>query len=98
MYKKENHQFTIAEALQLLVNDKKLNKGLTESVIKQQWKDIMGAAIARHTTSLYLKGTELVVYFNSSIVKNEFIYNKDKAIKLANEALGYEAVTDLVIK
>src|SRR5688572_53782 len=98
MQKKENHQFTIAEALQLLVSDKKLNKGITESVIKQQWKDIMGPAIAQHTTTIFLRGTELVVYFNSSIVKNEFIYNREKAVKLINEALGYEAISDLVIK
>jgi len=98
MNRKNNHQFTIAEALQLLTGDKRMNKGLTESAVKQQWKDIMGETIAKHTTSMYLKGTELVVYFNSSIVKNEFIYNKDKAVKLINDALGYEAITDLVIK
>jgi hypothetical protein len=98
MNRKNNHQFTIAEALQLITGDKRMNKGLTESAVKGQWREIMGETIAKHTTSMYLKGTELVVYFNSSIVKNEFIYNKDKAVKLINEGLGYEAITDLVIK
>jgi hypothetical protein len=98
MNRKNNHQFTIAEALQLITGDKRLHKGLTESAVKQQWKDIMGETIARHTTAIYLKGTELLVYFNSSVIKNEFIYNKDKAVKLINEGLGYDAITDLVIK
>ncbi len=95
---RKNHQFTIAEAIQLLTGDKRMHKGLTEAAVKGQWKDIMGETIARHTTSMYLRGSELVVYFNSSIVKNEFIYNKEKALKLINESLGYEAITDLIIK
>lgn len=98
MQKKANHQFTLEEALQMIVSDKRIKKGLNESVIKQEWGKIMGEAIAKHTTGLYMKGSELTVYFNSSIIKNEMLYHKDKAIGLINEAMGYEAVTDIVIK
>lgn len=98
MNKKQNHSFTIEEALSLIVSDKRISKGLTESVIKQEWPRIMGVTIAKHTTGLYIKGSELLVYFNSSIVKNEFIYHKDKAIALVNEALGYDGIKDIVIK
>ncbi len=98
MQKKPNHQFTIGEALQMLVSDKRIKKGLSENVIKQEWSRIMGDTIAKHTTGLYLKGSELYVYFNSSVVRNEVIYHKDKAIALINEAMGYEAVSDLIIK
>jgi hypothetical protein len=45
-----------------------------------------------------MKGSELTVYFNSSIIRNDFIYHKDKAIGLINEAMGYEAVNDIIIK
>ena len=47
---------------------------------------------------MYLNTKNLYVYFNSSVIKNEFIYNKEKAIALVNEALGYEAVEDLIVK
>ena len=98
MEKKNNHQFTIEEALKMVVSDKRIQKGLSENVIRQEWDKIMGSAIAKHTTGLYLKGTELIVYFNSSVVKNEVIYHKDKAIALINEAMGFNAVSDLIIK
>ena len=98
MQKKQNHSFTLEEALQMIVSDKKIKKGLNESVIKQEWCKIMGEAIATHTTGFYLNGSELTVYFNSSIIRNEFIYHKDKAIGLINDAMGYEAVTDIIIK
>jgi hypothetical protein len=98
MQKKPNHSFTIEEALQLLVSDRRISKGLHESVIKQEWSNIMGTVIAKHTTGLYLKGSELHLYFNSSIIKNEFLYNKEKAIKIINDALGQEIVSDIVIR
>lgn len=98
MNKKANHSFTLEEAINLLISNKKINKGLTQSVIKQKWEEIMGSAIATHTTGIYLNGSTLYVYFNSSIIKNEMVYNKDKAIELINEALGYDAITELVIR
>lgn len=98
MPNKPNHQFTIAEALQNLMGDKRFNKGITESAIREKWAEMMGVVIAKHTTSMYLKGTELVLYFNSSIIKNEFIYNRQKAVDLINEEMGYNAITDIVIK
>lgn len=98
MQKKTNHLFTIEEALQMVISDKRIKKGLSENVIRQEWNKIMGETISKHTTGLYLKGTELYIYFNSSVVKNEIIYHKEKAIALINESMGYEAVTDLIIK
>jgi hypothetical protein len=98
MTNKPNHQFTIAEALSNLLSDKRLSKGLTESTIKEKWEDMMGKVIAKHTTAIYLKGTELILYFNSSIIKNEFIYNREKAVELINDEMGYNAITDIIIK
>jgi hypothetical protein len=96
--KKENHTFTVAEALDLILANKKISKGLHESVIRQNWTRIMGETIASHTGNIYLRGTELHIYFNSSIVRNEVMYNKQKAIDLINEELGDNIVADLVIR
>lgn len=98
MPNKPNHQFTIAEALQNLMGDKRMMKGLTESTIKEKWEEMMGKTIAKHTTGMYVKDKALIVYFNSSIIRNEFIYNKDKAVQIINDALGYGAIEDLIIK
>ncbi len=98
MQKKENHQFTIGEAIELLTKDKRISKGLNENTIKENWPKIVGNTIASHTSNIYLSGKTLTVYFKSSIVKNEMLYNKSKAIDLINEFIGYEAVEVLNIK
>ena len=37
MLKKPNHEFTLGEALDELLSSKRMKKGLTEALIKQQW-------------------------------------------------------------
>lgn len=98
MSRKDNHTFTIEEALNLLKADKRISKGLGESAIRQNWESIMGKVIASHTTGLYLKGTLLYVYFDSSIIRSEFRLNSEKAIALINESLGENTVTELIIR
>lgn len=98
MTKKADHLFTIEEALKLFTSDKRISKGLGENAIKQNWENIMGKVIASHTTGLYLKGSVLYVYFDSSIIRSEFRLNSDKAKALINESLGEEIVSELIIK
>jgi predicted nucleic acid-binding Zn ribbon protein len=96
--KKEKHQFTISEALDLIVNKKHITKGITESMIREKWSEIMGKTISEHTTLLYVKDEILYLYFNSSIVKNECNYNKEKIVKLVNEGVGQNIIKEVIIK
>lgn len=89
---------SLEEALNQFISNKRLNKGLSESLIKQKWSEIVGDVIAKHTKSLYLKDGVLFINFDSAIVKNEFSYNKEKAISLINDKLGYRVITDLVAR
>jgi|LauGreDrversion4_2_1035121.scaffolds.fasta_scaffold277157_2 predicted nucleic acid-binding Zn ribbon protein len=98
MLKKPNHEFTLGEALEDLLSSKRIKKGLTEALIKQQWPQIMGDAIAKHTTAMYFKEGVLTLYCNSSVIKNELRFHKDKAIQLINEALKDNAVSEIIIK
>lgn len=95
---KPKHSFTISEALDMLVSNKRINKGLTENVIREKWATIIGKTIAEHTTLLYVKDEILYLYFNSSIVKNECKYNKDKIVDLVNQEIGHQIIKDVVVK
>jgi predicted nucleic acid-binding Zn ribbon protein len=96
--KKTNHLFTISEALDLITKDKRMTKGLTESVIKEKWAEMMGKTIADHTTLLYVKDRILYLYFNSSVIKNEVNLSKQKVIEIVNETLGETTITDVIVK
>jgi predicted nucleic acid-binding Zn ribbon protein len=96
--KKTNHLFTISEALDLITKDKRMTKGLTESVIKEKWAEMMGKTIAEHTTLLYVKDRILYLYFNSSVIKNEVNLSKHKVIEIVNETIGESTITDVIVK
>ena len=96
--KKTNHLFTISEALDLITKDKRMTKGLTESVIKEKWTEMMGKTIAEHTTLLYVKDRILYLYFNSSVIKNEVNLSKQKVIEIVNETIGETTITDVIVK
>jgi hypothetical protein len=96
--KKTNHLFTISEALDLITKDKRMTKGLTESVIKEKWAEMMGKTIAEHTTLLYVKDRILYLYFNSSVIKNEVNLSKNKVIEIVNETIGESTITDVIVK
>lgn len=96
--KKTNHLFTISEALDLITKDKRMTKGLTESVIKEKWAEMMGKTIAEHTTLLYVKDRILYLYFNSSVIKNEVNLCKNKMIEIVNETIGESTITDVIVK
>ena len=96
--KKTNHLFTISEALDLITKDKRMTKGLTESVIKEKWAEMMGKTIADHTTLLYVKDRILYLYFNSSVIKNEVNLSKQKVIEIVNETIGETTITEVIVK
>ena len=96
--KKTNHLFTISEALDLITKDKRMTKGLTESVIKEKWAEMMGKTIAEHTTLLYVKDRILYLYFNSSVIKNEVNLSKHKVIEIVNETIGETTITEVIVK
>jgi hypothetical protein len=75
-----------------------MTKGLTESVIKEKWAEMMGKTIADHTTLLYVKDRILYLYFNSSVVKNEVNLSKQKVIEIVNETIGETTITDVIVK
>ncbi len=94
--KKDHHQFTLSEAINAFIKENKFDKNINEATLRSNWEAIMGNVIAKHTTKLFLKEKELHIYINSSIVKNEMLYNKHKAIQLINDWLNQSLIDDIV--
>ena len=84
---------------ELLYNDKKLNSGIVNSRVIQNWSTIMGPTISRNTKNVFLaKNGVLFVSLTSSVVRNELMLLKDKIIKNLNDSVGNDVVRDIVFK
>lgn len=88
----------MGEALNEFVQENRLQKGLDKASVKEAWNSEMGAPIAKYTTAIKLEGNVLYVRLNSSVLREELGYGKEKIIKLLNQKLGKPLIEKLVLR
>ena len=88
---------TIAQALDMMVDDLKLRSKLNESRIRDGWAEIMGKPIAKYTSSVSLREGKLYIKIDSAALKHELNYSRGKIMELFNKELGPNVVKDVVI-
>jgi predicted nucleic acid-binding Zn ribbon protein len=97
MAKRENDSFSIQDLMQNFIKENNLTKGMHKIKVEETWTKMMGPGIATHTTSVKLQNKTLIIQLNSSVLREELSYGKDKIIKMMNEELGDEFVTKLML-
>ncbi|MFC2111827.1 DUF721 domain-containing protein [Bacteroidota bacterium] len=89
---------SIAEAIRTYLKESKLEKPLKERKLVQSWESLLGKAVARSTSKIYLKDGILFVHLNSSVVKNELYMLQDEILRKLNDAAGEELVREIVLR
>jgi predicted nucleic acid-binding Zn ribbon protein len=97
MAKRENDSFSIQDLMQSFIKENNLTKGMHKIKVEETWTKMMGPGIATHTISVKLQNKTLIIQLNSSVLREELSYGKDKIIKMMNEELGDEFVTKLML-
>lgn len=97
MSKRENDSFSIEDLMQLFIKENNLTKGMQKIKIEETWIKMMGPGVATHTTAVKLQNKTLVIQLNSSVLREELSYGKDKIIKMMNEEIGEEVISKLVL-
>ena len=93
----KKNELSLEEAIQLYLEHYRLSGKLTEADLQQSWKALMGNSIARHTSEIYLKKKVLVIHLDSSVLRNELSYAKEKIVLKVNEYLKREVITDVLL-
>lgn len=86
--RRTNDYFSIKDVMKDVLQENKLQKGIDIVEIKQAWTEVMGTAVSRYTHDLQFKNNTLYVKLNSSVLREELSYGKDKIIKLLNKKLN----------
>lgn len=97
MSKRENDSFSIQDLMQSFIKENNLSKGMQKIKVEETWGKMMGPGIASHTTSVKLQNKTLVIQLNSSVLREELSYGKEKIIKMMNEELGDEIISKLML-
>ena len=88
MSKRQRGEQPIGSVLKSFIESGKLEKGLDKVAVRDAWNQMMGVAIAKYTTTIYLERDTLYVTLSSSVLREELSYGKQKIIDMLNEELG----------
>ncbi|MDP5107215.1 MAG: DUF721 domain-containing protein [Polaribacter sp.] len=97
MTKRENDSFSIQDLMQNFIKENNLSKGMHKIKVVETWNTMMGSGVATHTTSVKLQNKTLIIQLNSSVLREELSYGKDKIIKMMNEELGDDVISKLML-
>lgn len=98
MAKRINNETAIGDILNQIIKTNKLESGLNQISVVDAWKNLMGNGVNNYTKNVVLKNNTLYVELTSAVLREELSYGKDKIIKMINEELGKEIVTDVVLR
>ena len=93
-----NDSLPIKDILSEILNQPVLKKGIGESQILKAWEVVLGSSITKITTNIYIKNGILFVNLNSSIIRSELLLNKEMIIRSLNDYVGFNVVSDIVLR
>nr|WP_294933820.1 DUF721 domain-containing protein [uncultured Flavobacterium sp.] len=98
MAKRFNEESPIGDVLKQFIQENRLQAGMDKIDVRDAWKNLMGNGVNNYTTEILLKGSTLYVALSSAVLREELSYGKDKIIKMINEELRKEIVTELILR
>jgi hypothetical protein len=98
MAKRLNNQSTVGDVLKQIIQGNKLQPGMDQISVKEAWGNLMGKGVNSYSQNVVLRNSTLYVELSSSVLREELSLGKSKIIKMINEELGREVVTNVVLR
>ena len=96
MYKK--NEMTLGEAIRAYLKAMGLDKKLKEKALINSWEEVLGKAVARATTGIYIQKQVLFVQLNSSVIRHQLQMMKSGIVDALNKKAGEVLIRDIVFK
>ena len=98
MAKRLNDNNSLSDVLKHIMESNNLQKGLDKIDVREAWKNLMGNGVNNYTREIMLKNGTLYVELTSAVLREELSYGREKIVKMINEDLGREVVTNVVLR
>ncbi|MCB2220058.1 MAG: DUF721 domain-containing protein [Bacteroidetes bacterium] len=95
MYGSSNEQ-TLKELIQQLLDNYKLQDGITRAKLIGSWEKIAGKYIAGQTDKIYIKNGILYLKIKSPALKHELSFAKSKLMAALNKSIGQDYIKEVV--
>ncbi len=97
MAKRQNNSISIKDLMGAFIKENKLEKGFQKIKIEEAWEKLMGSGVQSYTNEVKLQNGTLIVRLNSSVLREELSYGKDKIITMLNQEMGEDIVKKLML-
>ncbi len=96
MFKSSNEQ-TLKQAIELLLHTYHLKEKFTETDVINSWEVLVGKAIAKRTSEVFIRHKKLYIRLTSASLRNDLAMAKSSILELVNERAGYVLVDEIVL-
>jgi len=93
---KRNNERPLKAAIEEFLKLYRLDDKLNETRLIHCWEQVVGDMVAKHTLKLSVKNKKLFVKIDSSPLRNELMYMRDKIVKELNKEVGSVVIDEVV--
>ncbi len=95
---KKSNELTLKQAIDELMNQTNMSDHIYAVRISEVWGRIMGKTIADHTLEMKLKKDILFIRLDSSVLREELSYAKQKIIQVINRELQKNIIKNITFQ
>ena len=96
---KRNKEMTpLKEAIDKLLKVYKISDKMDEITLRKEWEELMGKTISNKTKRLELRKRILIIEIESSVLRHELSFAKEKLKESLNRKLKRRAVDEIIFR
>ena len=88
--------YSVRGIIQKISFNKLFNGGIKKVFLNKVWSNVIGENVSKYTENIYIKDNTLFLKINSSVLKQELSYGKDKIIENFNKEVGSNEIKKIV--
>ena len=88
---------SLGDVLATLIKDLGIGKKLSEQGLIEQWPQVVGDKIAKHTRAVTCEGGKLFVEVDSAAWRHELLYMKAQILERLNRKAGSKVIQEIIL-
>ncbi|MFZ4522858.1 MAG: DUF721 domain-containing protein [Bacteroidales bacterium] len=94
---RKSNEKPLKAAIEEFLDTFHLRDKLNQARIIQAWERVVGEMIARNTSQLHIRNKVLYVKVNSSALRNELLFARNKIMAALNKEVGATVIEEIVL-
>lgn len=95
---RRNNTEVLSSILGRFLRDEGLEGPLNEHRLLAAWPEVMGKAIERYTSSLYIRNQILIVHLKSPALRENLMMTRETLVKRLNDFVGSQVIVNIIFK